>query len=167
MITEYTKNDLSHILNVINDAALKYKGVIPDSCWKEPYMPKQELVSELDNGVRMFGYEKNNLLVGVMGIQKVEDVTLIRHAYTLSEYQGRGIGKSLLQYLFKLNRNSSLLVGTWQDATWAIRFYIKNNFLLHTRKQTNRLLEKYWQVPVKQMENSVVLENNLTLGKQD
>ena len=162
MITEYTKNDLPHILNVINDAALKYKGVIPDSCWKEPYMPKQELMSELDNGVRMFGYEKNNLLVGVMGIQEVEDVTLIRHAYTLSEYQGRGIGKSLLQYLFKINKSSSLLVGTWQDATWAIRFYMKNDFVLHTRKQTNRLLERYWQVPVEQMENSVVLENNLT-----
>ena len=158
MITEYTKNDLSHILNVINDAALKYKGVIPDSCWKEPYMPKQELVSELDNGVRMFGYEKNNLLVGVMGIQEVEDVTLIRHAYTLSEYQGRGIGKLLLQYLFKINRNSSLLVGTWKDATWAIRFYMKNDFVLHTRKQTNRLLKRYWHVPLKQMENSVVLE---------
>ena len=158
MITEYTKNDLSHILNVINDAALKYKGVIPDSCWKEPYMPKQELVSELDNGVRMFGYEKNNLLVGVMGIQEVEDVTLIRHAYTLSEYQGRGIGKLLLQYLFKINRSSSLLVGTWKDATWAIRFYMKNDFVLHTRKQTNRLLKRYWHVPLKQMENSVVLE---------
>ena len=98
MITEYTKNDLPNILNVINNAALKYKGVIPDSCWKEPYMPKQELINEFDNGVRMFGYEKNNLLVGVMGIQKVEDVTLIRHAYTLSNYQGIGIGKSLLQY---------------------------------------------------------------------
>ena len=74
MITEYTKNDLLPILNVINDAALKYKGVIPDSCWEEPYMPKQELINEFDNGVRMFGYEKNNLLVGVMGIQEVEDV---------------------------------------------------------------------------------------------
>ena len=158
MITEYTKKDLLQILNVINDAALKYKGVIPDSCWKEPYMPEQELISEFDNGVRIFGYKKNNILVGVMGIQEVEDITLIRHAYTLSGYQGIGIGKSLLQYLFKINRSSSMLVGTWQDATWAIRFYIKNNFVLHTRKQTNLLLERYWQVPIKQMINSVVLE---------
>ena len=158
MITEYTKKDLLHILNVINDAALKYKGVIPDSCWKEPYMPEQELISEFDNGVRIFGYKKNNILVGVMGIQEVEDITLIRHAYTLSGYQGIGIGKSLLQYLFKINRSSSMLVGTWQDATWAIRFYIKNNFVLHTRNQTNLLLERYWQVPIKQMINSVVLE---------
>ena len=158
MITEYTKNDLLPILNVINDAALKYKGVIPDSCWEEPYMPKQELLKEFDNAVRIFGYKKNNILVGGMGIQEVQDVTLIRHAYTLSDYQGIGIGKSLLQYLFKINRSSSMLVGTWEDATWAIRFYIKNDFVLHTREQTNRLLERYWQVPIMQMDNSVVLE---------
>ena len=158
MISEYTKNDLPHILNVINDAALKYKGVIPASCWKEPYMPKQDLINEFDNGVRMFGYDKDNILIGVMGIQEVEEVTLIRHAYTFSDYQGLGVGKSLLQYIFKINRNSSFLVGTWKDATWAIRFYMKNDFVLHTRKQTNRLLKRYWHVTLKQMENSVVLE---------
>ena len=87
MITEYTKKNPSNILNVINDAALKYKGVIPDDCWHEPYMLEQELISELDNDVRMFGYDKNNILVGVMGIQELEDVTLIRHAYTSSDYQ--------------------------------------------------------------------------------
>ena len=124
-------------------------------------MAKQELINEFDNGVRIFGYEKNNLLVAVMGIQEVEDVTLIRHAYTLSNYQGIGIGKSLLQYLFKINRSSSILVGTWQDATWAIRFYMKNGFVLHTRKQTNLLLERYWRVPLKQVENSVVLEKQV------
>ena len=158
MISEYTKNELTPILNIINNAALKYKGVIPESCWKEPYMPKQDLINEFDNGVRMFGYDKDNKLVGVMGIQEVENVTLIRHAYTFSDYQGMGVGKSLLQYLFKINRSSSLLVGTWKDATWAIRFYIKNDFVLHTREQTNRLLERYWQVPIMQMDNSVVLE---------
>ena len=158
MISENTKNDLLPILNVINNAALKYKGVIPDCCWKEPYMPKQELISEFENGVRIFGYDKDNTLLAVMGIQEVEDVTLIRHAYTYSDYQGMGIGKSLLQYLFKINKSSSLLVGTWKYATWAIRFYMKNGFVLHTRKQTNLLLERYWQVPLKQVENSVVLE---------
>ena len=158
MISEYTKNDLPHILNVINDAALKYKGVIPASCWKEPYMHKQDMINEFDNGVRMFGYDKDNILIGVMGIQEVEEVTLIRHAYTFSDYQGLGVGKSLLQYIFKINRNSSFLVGTWKDATWAIRFYMKNDFVLHTRKQTNLLLKRYWHVPLKQMENSVVLE---------
>ena len=158
MIAEYTKKDISNILNVINDAALKYKGIIPDDCWHEPYMSEKELTDEFDSGVRMFGYARNNTLVGVMGIQELERVTLIRHAYVLTDYQGIGIGKSLLQYLFKINRSSSLLVGTWKDATWAIRFYMKNDFVLHTRKQTNRLLERYWKVPLKQMENSVVLE---------
>ena len=158
MITECTKKDLPKILNVINDAALKYKGVIPESCWKEPYMSKQELIREFDNEVRIFGYKKNNMLVGIMGIQDIEDVTLIRHAYTLSNFQGIGIGKSLLQYLFRINKKSRMLVGTWEDATWAIRFYIKNDFVIHTRKQTNQLLQRYWQIPIKQKENSVVLE---------
>ena len=158
MIAEYKQKDLSNILCVINDASLKYKGVIPDDCWHEPYMSEHELINELDNGVRMFGYHKDNMLVGVMGIQELEDVTLIRHAYTLSDYQGTGIGKSLLQYLFQINKSSSLYVGTWRDATWAIDFYIKCGFVLHKRKQTVQLLKKYWTVPSKQIDNSVVLE---------
>ena len=158
MISEYTKEDVSNILYVINNAALKYKGVIPDDCWHEPYMSEQELLNEFDSGVRMFGYEKDSVLVGVMGIQELKDVTLIRHAYTVSTYQGSGIGKLLLQYLFKINRNSILYVGTWRDATWAIQFYEKFGFLLHTKKQTAQLLKKYWNLPSKQIENSVVLE---------
>ena len=158
MITEYTKKDVSNVLSVINNAALKYKGVIPDDCWHEPYMSEQELLNEFDSGVRMFGYEKNNILVGVMGIQELKDVTLIRHAYTFSTYQGMGIGKLLLQYLFKINKSSILYVGTWQDATWAIQFYEKFGFVIHKRKQTIELLKKYWKVSLKQIENSVVLE---------
>ena len=113
MIIEYTKSNISKILYVINDAALKYKGIIPDDCWHEPYMSKQELVNEFTNGIRMFGYNKNNKLVGVMGIQKLKDVTLIRHAYTLTYHQRTGVGKSLLKYLLKINQNTCLLVGTW------------------------------------------------------
>lgn len=158
MITEYTKKHFSKILYVINNAALKYKGVIPDNCWHEPYMLEQELITEFHNGVRMFGYEKNNILVGVMGIQELEDTTLIRHAYTLPDYQRIGIGKSLLQYLFKINKSSSLYVGTWQDATWAIKFYEKSGFVLHKRKQTVQLLKKYWKISLKQIADSVVLE---------
>ena len=150
MITECTPDNLSNILNVINDAALKYKGVIPEECW--------QLIHEFGNGGRIFGYASNSMLVGVMGIQQLEDVTLIRHAYTLSDWQGIGIGKSLLQYLFGINESPRLLVGTWQDATWAIRFYEKNGFFLHGRTQTDQLLKTYWQIPSKQMENSVVLE---------
>ena len=142
MITEYTKKDVSNILSVINNAALKYKGVIPDDCWHEPYMSEQELLNEFDSGVRVFGYKKNSILVGVMGIQELKDVTLIRHAYTISTYQGRGIGKILLQYLFKINKNSILYVGTWQDATWAIQFYEKFGFVMKKRKKTIELLKK-------------------------
>ena len=158
MISEYTKEDVSNILYVINNAALKYKGVIPDACWHEPYMSEQELLNEFDSGVRMFGYEKDSVLVGVMGIQELKDVTLIRHAYTVSTYQGSGIGKLLLQYLFKINRNSILYVGTWRDATWAIQFYEKSGFVMQKRKQTVELLKRYWEVSLKQIENSVVLE---------
>ena len=158
MIIENTIKDLSSILYVINDAAIKYKGVIPDDCWHEPYMLEEELVNEFDSGVRMFGYNKNNKLVGVMGIQELKDVTLIRHAYILTNYQGIGIGKSLLQHLFKLNKSSYIFVGTWQDATWAIRFYEKFGFICYNKKQTAQLLKKYWKISSKQIENSVVLE---------
>lgn len=161
MITEHKKEDLSNILDVINDAALKYKGIIPDNCWQEPYMSEQELINEFDSGVRMFGLDKNNVLVGVMGIQDREDVTLIRHAYTMTEYQGLGIGRSLLYHLFNINKSSRFYVGTWRDATWAIKFYIKSGFVLHERKQTVELLQKYWKVPLKQIENSVVLEKQI------
>jgi len=158
MITEYTKKDVSNILSVINNAALKYKGVIPDNCWHEPYMSEEELLNEFDSGVRMFGYKKNNTLVGVMGIQELKDITLIRHAYTFSTYQGMGIGKLLLQYLFRINKSSILYVGTWKEATWAIQFYEKFGFVTHKRKKTIELLKKHWKVSLTQIENSVVLE---------
>jgi len=158
MIVKLTKKEISNILNVINDAALKYKGIIPDNCWHKPYMSEQELVNEFNDGVHMFGYNKNNRLVGVMGIQKLKDVTLIRHAYTLTYYQGIGVGKSLLKYLLEINQNTCLLVGTWRDATWAIQFYEKFGFVLQTKKQTIYLLKKYWKIPLKQIENSVVLK---------
>ena len=161
MITEYTKSDIYNILYVINDAALKYKGIIPDNCWHEPYMSEKELIIEFTNGVRMFGYEKNNKLVGVMGIQKLKNVTLIRHAYTLTSFQGKGVGKSLFKYLLKINQSHCLLVGTWRDATWAIRFYEKFGFVLQTKKQTILLLKKYWNIPSKQIENSIVLEKKI------
>ena len=158
MIIEYTKSDSSKILYVINDAAAKYKGVIPDNCWHEPYMSERELVDEFKDGVRMFGYNRNNKLVGVIGIQEIKDVILIRHAYTLTAYQGKGTGGALLKYLLKRNQNSHLLVGTWRKATWAIRFYEKFGFVLHPKKQSIQLLNKYWKIPLKQIENSVVLE---------
>ena len=161
MINEYSKNDISNILNVINDAAFKYKGIISDDCWHEPYMSEQELIVEFTNGVRMFGYNMNNELVGVMGIQELQDVTLIRHAYTLTQYQGKGIGNSMLKYLLEINQSSRLLVGTWKKAIWAIRFYEKFDFVLQTEKQTMHLLKKYWKISLTQIQNSVVLEKKL------
>ena len=158
MINEYVKNDSSKILYVINDAAVKYKGIIPNNCWSVPYMSEQKLFNEFSNGVRMFGYNRNNKLIGVIGIQEIQDVILIRHAYTLTSYQGKGIGSTLLKYLLKKNQNSRLLVGTWQDAIWAIRFYEKFSFILHTKEQSTLLLKKYWKISSKQIKNSVVLE---------
>ena len=158
MINEYTKKDISKILHVINDASTIYKGIIPDNCWNEPYMSEQELIDEFDDGVRMFGYHYNNKLIGVIGIQEVKDVVLIRHAYTLTSYQCKGTGSALLEYLLKKNQNSRLLVGTWRNATWATRFYEKFGFILHAKDQSTLLLKKYWKIPSNQIKNSVVLE---------
>ena len=158
MISEYKKSDISKILHVINDASLKYKGVIPDNCWHEPYMSEQELIDEFNNQVRMFGYNHNNKLTGVIGIQTVKDVILIRHAYTLTSCQGKGTGSALLEYLLKKNQNCRLLVGTWRKATWAIRFYEKFGFILHAKEQSTLLLKKYWKIRPNQIKNSVVLE---------
>ena len=158
MISEYKKTDISKILNIINDASLRYKGVIPDDCWHQPYMSELELIGDFSDGVRMYGYHHNNTLIGVIGIQKVKDVTLIRHAYTLTSYQGKGMGSALLEYLLKKNQNSRLLLGTWKKAKWAIQFYEKFGFVLHTEEQSTLLLKKYWKIPSKQINNSVVLE---------
>ena len=158
MIIEYKKSDSSKIIYVFNDAAIRYKGIIPDNCWHEPYMLEQELINELNAGVRMYGYQHDNKLIGVIGFQKVKDVVLIRHAYTLTSYQGKGTGSALLEYLIKKNQNSRLLVGTWRNATWAIRLYEKFGFVLHPQDQTTLLLKKYWKISSNQINNSVVLE---------
>ncbi len=158
MISEYKKTDTSKILNIINDASLRYKGIIPDDCWRQPYMSEHQLSEEFSDGVRMYGYSHNNTLTGVIGIQEVKDVILIRHAYTLTSYQGKGTGSVLLEYLLKKNQNSRLLVGTWKNAEWAIRFYEKFGFILHAKEQSTLLLKKYWKIPSKQIKNSVVLE---------
>tara|TARA_Y100000590_G_scaffold96507_1_gene109641 strand:- start:42 stop:524 length:483 start_codon:yes stop_codon:yes gene_type:complete len=160
MIREYKKTDASKILYIINDAALKYKATIPDNCWKEPYMSEQQLIDEFSEGVHMYGYNNNNELIGVIGIQEVKDVVLIRHAYTLSSHQGKGVGSVLLKYLLKTSLNSRLLVGTWKDATWAIKFYEKFGFILHTKDEATLLLKKYWKISSKQIKNSVVLERH-------
>ena len=158
MIKEYTKKYISEILHVINDASLRYKGIIPDNCWHEPYMSEHELSDEFNRGVHMYGFLHNNKLIGVIGTQEVKDAILIRHAYTLTPYQGKGTGSSLLEYLLRKNQNSRLLVGTWRNATWAIRFYEKFGFILHAKEQSTLLLKKYWKISSNQIKNSAVLE---------
>ena len=158
IINECTKSDYSEILHVVNDASERYRNVIPDDCWKEPYMPKSELLDVFEEGVKMFGCVQNDKLISIMGFQEIMDVVLIRHAYTLTEYQGKGSGSTLLKYLLDKNKGSRLLVGTWRDAKWAIKFYEKFGFVLHEKKESNSLLEKYWNIPSKQIEHSIVLE---------
>ncbi|MFX1466788.1 MAG: GNAT family N-acetyltransferase, partial [Promethearchaeota archaeon] len=163
MIRSLSSKDFDVIFRIINDAAQAYKGIIPADRWKEPYMPMDELKEELEAGVIFFGWqeeekEEENKLVGVMGFQPVKDTTLIRHAYVLTKHQRRGIGRKLLVYLMSLAKTPEVLVGTWEDATWAIKFYEKYGFKLVTPHEKDRLLRKYWKIPERQVETSVVLK---------
>lgn len=154
MIRELSSREAQIILQIINKAALAYKGVIPEGCYHEPYMPEEELLREI-NSMTFFGWEDGGKLVGVMGFQPIRDVTLIRHAYVLPDYQGKGIGTRLLNHLKRMTSTRHLLVGTWADATWAIDFYQKQGFKLMPDKDA--LLMKYWYIPLRQIETSVVL----------
>jgi GNAT superfamily N-acetyltransferase len=158
MIRSLAPSDFDAILNVINDAAQAYKGVIPDDRWKEPYMSAGELKGEIEAGVRFFGWVEGGHLLGVAGIQALKDTTLIRHAYVLPGCQRKGIGKRLLEYLVGLAGAPEVLVGTWADATWAIRFYEKHGFKPVSSKEKDRLLRTYWNIPERQIETSVVLK---------
>ena len=154
MIKELSSREAQVIYEIINQAAFVYKGIIPADCYHEPYMPEEELLSEMKS-MTFFGWEERGKLVGVMGFQPIKDVTLIRHAYVLPDYQGKGIGTKLLNHLKQMVRTSHLLVGTWADATWAIDLYQKQGFKLTPNK--DELLMKYWDIPKRQIETSVVL----------
>jgi len=156
MIRRCDENDFEVIWLVINDGARAYKGVIPQGRWKDPYMSRAELQHEMSDGVEFWGFEENGQLEGVMGIQSVKDVTLIRHAYVRTKRRRAGIGAHLLTHLRSL-ASSPVLVGTWADASWAIRFYQKNGFQLVGAKEKERLLKTYWTVPEEQAATSVVL----------
>ena len=156
MIRQCNQQDFETIYSIINEAASAYKGVIPGDRWKVPYMAREELKHEIDAGVLVWGFEEDSRLIGIMGIQHVQDVTLIRHSYVLPKRQRRGIGKKLLLELCKKS-DRPILIGTWADATWAIRFYEKNGFKRVGEHQKNRLLEKYWSIPARQVVTSVVL----------
>ena len=157
MIREIFSSDFDGVFRVVNDAAQAYRGIIPDDRWKEPYMPREELKEEIDAGIEFYGWFVNGDVIGVMGIQRVLDVTLIRHAYVLTEHQRKGIGGRLLKHLVDLTESQDILIGTWEDADWAVHFYEKHGFELVSKKEKERLLRKYWNVPDRQIETSVVL----------
>jgi GNAT superfamily N-acetyltransferase len=146
------------ILEIVNRAAEAYRDVIPSDRWQEPYMPPDELDQEIKAGVRFWGYEDGGSLVGVMGIQRVRDVELIRHAYVLPVSQGHGVGGALLEHLQRVGRQR-MLVGTWAAAEWAIRFYRRHGFQLVGQERAAALLRAYWTIPDRQIATSVVLAN--------
>ena len=156
MIRDCGPDDFEAMVEIINDAAVAYRGVIPADCWHEPYMAADALHRELDAGVRFRGFEQDGGLQGVMGVQRVRDVVLIRHAYVRTARRNRGIGSRLLDDLLT-TITDPVLVGTWAAATWAIRFYRKHGFRLTTEEQKRELLQDYWSIPARQIETSVVL----------
>jgi len=157
-----TEADLPRIFRIINDAATAYRGAIPDDCYHEPYMPLEELIAE-SREMTFFGWEKSGELTGVMGYQPVmrppPAVTLIRHAYVLTDRQRQGVGSALVRHLVGLTTTPRLLVGTWGDASWAIDFYQRHGFRLLA--DGDLLLRTYWHIPDRQREVSVVLGRDL------
>jgi GNAT superfamily N-acetyltransferase len=152
-------DERDEILAIVNAAAEAYRGVIPADRWHEPYMPVEELDAEVAAGVEFWGHEDDGRLLGVMGIQQVRDVDLIRHAYTLPDCQGRGIGGALLEHLLA-RATRPILVGTWAAAEWAIGFYERHGFEYVGQGRTAELLRRYWDIPERQIETSVVLAHS-------
>ncbi len=168
MIRLCTEKDVGTMVEIINGSARAYEGHIPQDCYHQPYMPEDELLSEIADGVTFYGYHDGNLLVAVMGIQDKGPVVLIRHAYTRSGERGKGIGSRLLDHLLEMT-TKPVLVGTWRDAEWAIRFYQKHGFRLVGAEEKNALLRTYWSISQRQVETSVVLvdekyDKDLALG---
>ena len=156
VIRRCTEKDFLEIYAVINEAARAFRGVIPADRWNEPYMTEKELRAEMDDGIQFYAYEQDGAILGVMGIQSVKDVSLIRHAYVLSGKQGKGIGGRLMSSL-RGQTERPVLLGTWADAHWAIRFYEGHGFRRVPAPEKDGLLRKYWHVSERQIETSVVL----------
>ena len=154
MIRQCRASDAQRMYFIINKAAEAYEGVIPADRYQQPYMLMDELLGEMERVV-FYGWEVNGELVGIMGMEPIKDITLIRHAYVLPEWQGQGIASRLLDHIKSLFTGSRLLVGTWADASWAISFYRKHGF--RPMPDKDRLLETYWDIPRRQIETSVVL----------
>lgn len=160
MIRGYKDNDFETVYQIINDSSQAYKGIIPADRWHEPYMSREELRDEINDGIHFYCYEnEQGEIVGVMGIQSKGTVDLIRHAYVKTSGRRQGVGGLLLDYLLKQS-SLPILIGTWADATWAIHFYEKNGFHVVSREEKERLLRIYWNIPERQVETSVVLAQN-------
>ena len=164
-IRKSVANDFEAILAIINDAAQASRGVIPSDRWHEPYMSADELANEIASGVIFWIAEDNEQLVGVMGLQDKGDVALIRHAYTVTTAQRKGIGTKLLRRVEAL-ADKPVLIGTWADASWAIAFYQRNGFTVVSDGDKNRLLRAYWSIPARQVETSVVLADRRWMEAQ-
>ena len=156
MIRDCVAGDFEAIYEIINDAAQAYRGIIPPDCWHDPYMPREELRAEITAGVAFLGYVQDGELAGVMGTQDVQDVTLIRHAYVRTGQRNQGIGGELLARIMD-EATRPVLIGTWADAVWAVQFYESRGFKVVSNQEKVRLLRKYWNVPGRQIETSVVL----------
>lgn len=158
LIRESADPDFAATLAIINDAARAYRGVIPADRWHEPYMSASELKTQIAEGVVFWVAEEKGQLSGVMGIQDKGDVALVRHAYVASTTQRSGVGTKLLRHVEGLV-DKPILIGTWAAASWAIEFYQRNGFVLVPSEEKDRLLRKYWSIPTRQVETSVVLAN--------
>ena len=156
MIRQLRESDLPAAWAIINDAAQAYRGVIPADRWHEPYMPREELAAEIAAGVVFWIAENDARLLGVMGIQDKGDVALVRHAYVAPAMQRKGVGRALLRHVQSL-ADKPVLIGTWAAASWAVDFYVRNGFTVVSDGEKNRLLRKYWSIPERQIETSVVL----------
>jgi GNAT superfamily N-acetyltransferase len=156
MIRRCRDDERSAILEIVNAAASSYRGAIPADRWHEPYMPAAELDAEIAAGVEFWGYEGDDGLVGIMGIQPVQDVHLIRHAYVHPDRQRGGVGGALIDHLMR-STERRVLVGTWAAAEWAIAFYRRHGFVQVSPEEKTRLLRRYWDIPERQVETSVVL----------
>jgi GNAT superfamily N-acetyltransferase len=165
MIRRCDHRDFDLTWAIINDGAQAYEGVIPADCWTAPYMSRERLRDEIDHGVAFWAYEEAGRVEGVMGIQPVQDVTLIRHAYVRTKSQKRGIGGRLLSHLRELT-SGPVLIGTWAAAVWAIRFYERHGFRVVRPQEKDRLLKEYWTIPERQIATSVVLADAKWWGAQ-
>jgi N-acetylglutamate synthase-like GNAT family acetyltransferase len=165
MIRKSLDNDFAAMLAIINDAARAYRGVIPADRWHEPYMPADELSKEIASGVVFWVAEQEGQLAGLMGMQDKGDVALVRHAYVAPATQKSGVGTTLLRHVQSLTEKP-ILIGTWAAAAWAIEFYRRNGFTLVSTAQKDHLLQKYWSIPVRQIETSVVLADRRWMQSQ-